>query len=574
MANLQRDFVAIAQCYARKVSLDKNRKRFGKWARLAARRFLNDLDRCERDAPPYVFSEWHANDVCDFIEKLPHVEGKWDTKNIELHESDVFFCVALFGFRTHAGTRRFSQALKCIARKNAKSTLAACIGIYCETCEGEVGPQVITGATTGAQARIVFNIAKRMVESTSDLREAFSLEPFANAIACYDNGGTFKPINAKASSQDGLNPSCVILDEIHAHKSHDLLNVLVSAAGARRNPLFLFTTTEGYESAGPWPELRHFAEQVLEGVVEADHFFCVIYSLDDEDKEAKTPADDDFDETAWGKANPLMDVNPLLLAEMRKQAIEAKQMPGRHAEFKIKRLNRRESAQGRWVNLTKWKACKGGIDLKWLKGFPCRGGLDLATVSDLASFRLSWLIEGRWYTMGWRYVPRAAVKRRSERGLVPFAHWVQSGHLIEMGDETLDYDLIVQHILALRDQGFDIRNIGYDTWNASQPAKKLEEAGIVMTPFIQGAKSYHPAMKELERAYTAQELHHGNDPVLNWCISNVVARYDANMNQAPDKKRATEKIDDASALLMSIGVTIGTEEEASILDALRSPVVG
>lgn len=540
--------------------------------RKAARRFLSDLKRAEQPDAPFIFDEWHACDPCDFIEKLPHVEGKWATDDITLHESHIFFLVNLFGFRKPDGMRRFSQALLCVARKNAKSTLAAAIGLYCETCEGEVGPQVITAATTGQQARIVFNVAKAMASRTADLREAFSLEPFANAIACYSNGGTFKPINAKASTQDGLNPSTTILDEIHAHKDHDLLNVLLSAAGARRNPLVLFTTTEGYENAGPWSELRHFAEQVLSEVVEADHFLCLIFAIDIEDKDDGTKADDEFDETCWQKANPLMDVNPVLMSELRKLAIEAKQMPGRHAEFKIKRANIREAAQGRWVNLTKWKLCTKPVDLDWLSKYPCFGGLDLASVSDLASFRLTWQVDDCWYTHGWRFVPRVAIKRRSERGLVPYAHWIGSGHLIECGDETLSHEPIIEKIIECNTR-FDLRAVAYDTWNATQLAKACEDDGVVMSPFIQGPKSYHPAMTELERAYMSGKLAHGNDPVLNWCVSNLVARLDVNMNQAPDKKRATEKIDDACALLMSIGATLGDEGEASILDALRAPVI-
>lgn len=581
MENLQTaDYVAIARGYARAASLDKNRHRFGKWIRLAARRYLADLKRAEQPNAPFYFSEWHANDVCDFCEKLPHVEGKWELPTIELHASDVFFLVALFGFRSQDGTRRFSQALKCIARKNAKSTLAACIGLYCETCDDEEGPQVITAATTGAQARIVFKIAKRMAEHKDmvDFREQFNVAPFANSIACYSNGGEFKPINSKASTQDGLNPSCNILDEIHAHKSHDLLNVLRSAAGARKSPLFLYTTTEGYESEGPWPELRHFAEQVLEGVVEADHFFCVIYALDDEERDSNDKiirlADEDFDESKWIKANPLMEVNPILMRELRKEAIEAKQMPGRHAEFKIKRLNRREAAQGRWINLPKWKACNAPVDIERMRGMTCYAGLDLASVNDLAAFRLVFPLENDcWATYGWRFVTSAALKRRKDKGLVPYHHWIQSGHLIEAGDDVLDYNIIHATILQA-DRDFDLIKCAYDLWNSAQLAKRCTDDGIVMEPFIQGPKSYHPAMKEVERAYTSRKLAHGNDPVLNWCMSNVVARLDVNMNQAPDKKRAVEKIDDACALFMGVGAAIGEQDDSldDLMEAFSNPV--
>jgi phage terminase large subunit-like protein len=500
-----------------------------------------------------------AAHACGFIECLPHVEGKWTNPDgtpqttIVLHESDVFFIAQLFGFRKPDGRRRFTTALKACARKNAKSTLAAGIGLYCQACEDELGPQIISGATTGSQARVIFNIAKRMVDMTSGLRTSFGMDAFANAVTSYSNGGCFKPINAKASTQDGLNPSVVLLDEIHAHKTHDLLNVLRSAAGARANPLFLFTTTEGYENAGPWPELRQFAMQVLDGVIEADHFLAVYYAVDEEDKEAGIPADDDFDESAWFKANPLMDTNPILLTELRKEAIEAKSMPGRHAEFKVKRLNRPSAAAGGWINLTKWRQCAGPVDLERLRPYPCWGGLDLASVGDFSSFRLVWKVEEHWYTHGWRFVPNAAVHRRTERGLVPYQHWVQSGHLIVAGDDVTDYDIVQETIIGINDR-FDIKSIGYDRWNAAQLVKKLEDAGVPLQEFIQGPRSFHPAMQALERAYTSGRLSHGNDPVLNWCAANLVARTDVNMNTAPDKKRAPEKIDDMVALLEAFGV--------------------
>jgi len=557
----RRDYCALALAYAERAADDANAKTFGKWVRLAARRFIADLKRAQGRQAPFTFDPECANHACGFIECLPHVEGTWDTPHIVLHESHVFFLVCLFGFRRPDGGRRFTTALFATARKNAKSTLAAGIGLYCQTCENENGPQVIAAATTGQQARVVFKYAKTMVERTSGLRSAFGLDPFANSIASYSNGGSFKPINAKASTQDGLNPSCTILDEIHAHKTHDLLNVLKSAAGARKNPLFLYLTTEGYENAGPWPELRDFAKQVLEGIVEADHFLAIYYAVDDEDKTAGTKADDDFDESAWIKANPLMDVNPILVNELRKEAIEAKAMPGRHAEFKIKRLNRPSSVAGGWVNLTKWRQCAGPVDLEKLRMHPCWGGLDLASVGDLSAFRLVWNVDGHMYTHGWRFVPDAAVHRRTERGLVPYHHWVQSGHLLIAGEDVTDYDEVMRVILGLH-QRFNIRAIGYDPWNAAQLAQKLKDAGVPMEAFIQGPKSYHPAMQALERAYTSGKFSHGNDPVLNWCASNLVARTDVNMNTAPDKKRALEKIDDMVALLMGVGVPLLREPEA------------
>jgi len=554
-ASGQRDFVQIAIDYAQAAVDDKAGKRFGKWVRLAGKRFLADLKRAKRKGNGYIFDAWHAVDACDFIEKLPHVEGEWDTPTVVMHASHVFFVVNLFGFRNRDGTRRFTTALFAVARKNAKSFLCSAVLLYCFCCEQENGPQVISAATTGSQARIVFNVAKRMVEMTADLREAFTLDPFAIALARYEVGGTFQPINAKASTQDGLNPSHCGIDEIHAHKNHDLLNVLKSAAGARKNPLFLYTTTEGYANPGPWAEIRHFAKQLLQGVLAADHFLAVYFALDDKDE--------DFDESKWIKANPLMEVNPILIKEIRKEAVEAKAMPGRHAEFKIKRLNRPSASATAWVDLQKWNRCSGAVDLEWLSGKPCVMAIDLASTTDLAAIRLTWLVDGVYYTWGKRYVPMTAVAQRTERGTVPYAAWVQAGLITQTDGDVTDYAVIEADIVELADR-FCPGEIAYDPWNASDLVNRLVERGLPMVEFVQGPKSYHPAMQVLERAYISGKLRHGGDPVLTWCASNLVARTDSNMNTAPDKKRAAEKIDDMCALLMGVGRLLAPSDENSL----------
>lgn len=532
--------------------------------RLAARRFLADLKRTGKKGVPFEFSPWHAEDPCQFLELMPHVEGTWDTPTIVLHPAHVFATVNLFGFRRLDGTRRFTTALYAVARKNAKSTWAAGVLLYCQFCEGEVGAQVVSAATTGAQARIVFGIAKRMVEKTSDLREAWGVTAFANAIFSESNGGTFKPINAKASTQDGLNPSAVGLDELHAHKTHDLMNVLKSAAGARRNPLFLFTTTEGYESPGPWPEERTFAQQVLEGVLEADHYFAVIYAVDEKD--------DDFTESAWIKANPLMDVNPILAQKLREDALEAKAKPGKLAEFRIKRLNRQASSAFGWINLTKWKACAAAVDLDQMEGLPCWAGLDLASTTDMCAFRIVWKDGEKLYTWGMRWVPEDAVAQRTLRGTVPYAAWVESGLIRQTEGEVTDYGVIRETVVELCER-FRPQAVAFDKWNSTHLVNELMEQEVPMVEFRQGPKSYHPAMKELERVYLSGRLSHGGDPVLQWNAANLIARKDQNENMAPDKKRSKEKIDDMVALLMAMGVSIsGESEERFDIESALDPV--
>lgn len=546
----------MAIAYAEEAAGDTKGRMVGKWVRLAAKRFLSDLKRAQKKRPPFLWSPRQANLACEFIEQLPHVEGVWETPTLTLEPSQVFFVVNLFGFRRPDGSRRFTTALYAVARKNAKSALAAAIMLYVFCTEPEIGPQVLSAATTGDQARIVWGVAKRMVEKLPDLREGFTLEPFANAIARYEVGGTFRPINAKASTQDGLNPSALVFDELHAHKTRDLFDVLRSAAGARKSPLFLYTTTEGYENPGPWHEVRAFAKQVVEGVVEADHFLALYYALDD--------ADDDFDESVWIKANPLLGVS-VSLDKMREYAKEAKQQPGALAEFRIKRLNRQASSAEAWIDLRRWKRCGGEVNLDELEGARCWAAFDLASTRDLTAWRLLWERDGIYYTWGRYWVPEAAVHQRTERGSVPYRSWVAQGLIQQTDGDVTDYAVVERDILA-DFQRFKPQEIAYDTWNASDIGNRLVAAGLPLVQFIQGAKSFQPGMQALERAYIGGKLRHGNDPVLSWNAANLVPRRDANMNMAPDKKRSADKIDGLVCLLMAFSRASVQETQESVYE--------
>lgn len=559
-------YVNLALSFAHAAIADTKYKNNGKMIRQAAQRFIDDIKRAKNKSCAFLFDAWYANDACDFIEKMPHVEGRWDTETITLHPSQCFFLVQLFGFRNRkTNERRFTAALYATARKSAKSTLAAAIANYCLCCENEIGAQIISAATTFPQAAIIFNIAKRMVERTQDLEHAFGLQAWAKSISRNSTGSSFKPIHAKASTQDGLNPSHAFLDEIHAHKTADLLNVLTSAAGARQNPLWLYTTTEGYTNPGPWADLRAFCKKILQNIFtkeDVDHFLVIFFAIDEEDKALGIKADDEFDETCWVKANPLIDVNPNLMVAIRKEATEAKAMPSKLAEFRIKRLNRPSASADSWINLVKWQECGAAVDLQKLKDAPCYAGLDLSSTTDLTSLRLLWDLDGHYFTHGWRWVPKNSVALRTERGTVPYASWVAQGLIQQTEGDVVDYEIIEAKILEVA-AIFNLKMVAYDRWNAIDLVNRLVTGKIPLIEFVQGPKSYHPAMQGLERAYMSNKLSHGGDPVLSWCASNVVTRRDANLNMAPDKKKSTDKIDDMTALMMAFGIAQTPEEKTN-----------
>lgn len=553
-------WIDVADRYAREAIADKAGKKFCKWVRLAAQRFLDDIKAAQKSTCAFYLCPNESDKVCNFFQLLPHIEGRWATPTITLEPWQVFLLVNIFGFRRKdTGVRRFTEVYVEVARKNAKSVFGAGVGLYCLLEENEVGPQIKTAATTGDQARIVFDVMKKMVERLPYMRQAYNVEPLANIIACYKNGGTAKPINAKASTQDGLNPHCNIIDELHAHKTRELFDVLHSAQGARSNPLNLMITTAGVNSYGVCFEQRTYLTKILQKIIPADHYFGIIYTLDGYDDPTATKKDDPLDPANWVKANPNYGVS-IFTEKMRTDSIDAQQSSEKMAEFKTKRLNIWVTAKNGYIDAMKWAANKTPIDLDALEGVPCWGAFDLSSVSDLTAFRLVWQVGDRIKTWGRFYLPESTIAQRTEKNGIPYRTWVDQGHIIATPGQTVDYEYIEEDIKAARLR-FNIQNIAFDEWNSNYICTRLDKEGVPLVQFIQGTKSFNGPMREIERMYLNGKLDHGCDPVLTWNASNVVARKDVNNNYAPDKKHSFEKIDGFVALAMAVGIMIRNDDE-------------
>jgi phage terminase large subunit-like protein len=381
----------------------------------------------------------------------------------------------------------------------------------------------------------------------------FDVECWAKSIMCRQNGGAITPINAKASTQDGLNPHLTVLDELHAHKDRALYDVLRSARGARRNPLQLVITTAGYNLEGVCYEQRKFAITVIKGLVVADHVFAAIYTIDDND--------DELDPKVWPKANPNLDVS-VFRRDLVAYAATARASPDSLQEFKTKRCNVWSGSRAPWLNLLKWKRCAGKFSPEDLNGAECWGGVDLASTADIAAFALVFPSKDRVRLWCRLYVPEEAVKPRSERGNVPYQRWVNDGWLITTPGDITDYDYIERDIRGALDR-FDVQAISFDPWNAYHLVNKLTEDGAPMVEFRQGPKSYAPAMIEFERAVKGGALEHDGNPVLAWMASNLVVRRDVNENLAPDRKNSEDKIDGLVATIMAFG-GLATFEDGAI----------
>lgn len=525
--------------------------------KLACQRHLNDLQRSD-----IYFDENEANRFFTFAENLKHIKGKWDNPYFRMEPWQKFVCGSIFGWKqTSNDMRRFRTVYVQLARKNGKSTLAAWIGLYMMVADCEPGAEVYSAATTRDQARIIFNDAKSMVRGSKALSNRLGVHTLN--IHDLKTSSKFEPVSSDADSLDGLNVHCALIDELHAHKDGKVWQVLDTATGSRRQPLMIAVTTAGFERS-VCIEKYYYCEQVLTGVVNDDAQFAFITEPDDDDWKS---------ETAWKKANPNYGVS-VFPEQLERLCKQAQHIPSEQNNFLTKHLNKWTNQANRWIDLDVWNANGGEYDEQSLIGRECYGGLDLAATTDINAFVLLFpptLDDDKWRTLYRFWVPEEAIHNRSQGNSltkVAYDGWEREGWLHTMPGKTADYLYLEKEIVKLAGL-YDIKDIAYDPWNATQTAINLEAQGLELTQYRQGAMSFNEPMKRLESLLIDKKFNHGNCPVMTWMANNMVVRYDANLNMAPDKGKAKDKIDGVVALLMALGLSIRDKMEQAHVPSIE-----
>lgn len=531
-----RDYLAIGQRYMTDVL--SGRIPACTWTRLACERQLADRARWQ-DAGPFEWIGLEATAACAFIEQCPHVEGKWKTETITLEPAQVFWITCLFGWRQRAdpALRRFTVFYLELGRKAGKSTLMAAIALYHLLREDEPGAKVVCGATTGSQARVVFGIMQSMVRRSRWLRGQ-GIQALANSIITED--GNAKPINAKASTQDGLNPSLICLDECHA-QDFGLHDVLKSAQGARENPLLLAPTTAGYDLLSVGYALRTTLTKVLQGVFEAEHFLGFIYTLDE---------DDDWrDPAVWVKSNPMIGVAPKL-KNVQDFCLDAQQTPGMEGEFRVKVCSQWMQSSTAWLSMTHWDACADPtLTLDSFVGQKCWVGADLAQLDDLAAVALLFERDGVIYAFVQYYLPAAVVEDRA-RTVPAYRQWVKLGILTLTEGTMIDYTVIESDIRAFCKR-FAVQSIVFDQFGSAVISSNLIKDGYPAIVEPKNAKTFTPPARELEARVKHRRFRHDGNPCLKWNASNAVVsrRTDDSILPKKESPESPNKIDGIDAIL-------------------------
>jgi phage terminase large subunit-like protein len=553
-------FADIATAYARDVV--DGRIIANKWHRLACARHLKDLARAESGDFAYAWNPsltdakgkqyFPAERICKFAELMPHIKGDWAARGqlIKLERWQVFILASIFGWVSKAtGKRRFRVADVIVPRKNAKSTLAAVIGLYMLAVDGEFGAEVYSGATSQDQAMEVFRPALLMARSTPRFCQAYGITVNASNLSISENNSKFEPVIGKPG--DGASPSCAIVDEYHEHKTPELFDTMQTGMGARSQPLILVITTAGADISGPCYLHQVELQKILEGAMENDQRFGIIFTVDEDDDWTK--------EEVLRKANPNYGVS-VDGEYLQLQQRDAVADPRKQNVFKTKHLDVWVAAASPWLNLYNLQqAGDRELTLQSHAWDGCVVGLDLASKQDIASkLYLLWrdLDDGRhYYAISRNYVPQATVDKPEN---AHYQAWVHSGHLVATPGNMIDLERIQEELIE-NASTVVIREVAKDPWGGHQLGANLAAEGFTVVDIPQQVRYLSDPMKEIDAVVNAGRFHHDGNPAYVWMLSNVEVQEDRNENIFPRKSRASNKIDAAVATIVAMNRALAAE---------------
>ena len=489
-----------------------------------------------------TFDGKKADGAVWFIETFcRHVKGEWAGQPLKLQDWQKSIIGNLFGWHRADGTRRYREAFIFLPRKNSKTTLSAAIATYCLFKDNEPGAEIYCAAAEREQASLLFDIAKHMVLQDDVLKAQAKI--YQKSIGIEATASWFRAISADAQTKHGFNSHCVIVDELHAQPNSELVDVLQTSLGSRRQPLLIYITTSDYERESICNQIHEYASQVRDGIVRNRAFLPVIY-------EAST-SDDWHNEGTWYKANPNLGVS-IKMDYFKSECQKAIDAPSRENLFKRLHLNIRTEQQTRWFNMDRWDTCAGTVDPAELEGKRCFAGLDLASTNDVTALALLFPDKSGYTVLPFFWIPEDKAREIEQKRRVPYSTWGRQGHVAVTPGNVVDYDVVRAAINHLGDK-YKIQEIAVDRWNATQITTQLTGDGFEMVAYGQGFASMSAPSKELEKLILSGGLNHGGNPVLRWMASNASVLSDAAGNIKPDRKNREQKIDGIVAAVMALG---------------------
>ena len=512
--------------------------------RLACQRFLNQL---EDRAWAYEFHIDYVEHFLEFASTLVHTKGPDAGKPLLLEPFQIFIVCAIYGFRSKKDplTRMVTDVIVFIPRKAGKSTLTAVIALY-ELQWGEAGAEVYTLATTREQASIVFDAAKGFVENMPhDVAQLYAVQ--RNQITkAGDSQTKFKALSRDTKkSGDGMNPSCTIVDEAAQIVDRNAIEVLHSGMVARKNPLRIYITTASFTKDTKFFEDMQMLENMLTGeATDNPRWFGLLYSLD--------LGDDWRDSKTWAKANPMHGISVYEDAIVER-AEQAKHKPAALNEFLCKTLNIYVSANSAWLDRAFWDDERTLIKIE-REPESVYIGFDLAATRDLnAVCTLKRFADDDYEAEFKFFLPEDGLELIPKHYSDIFRVAVNSGILHITEGNVMDDREISEYIIQQASK-YDVKEIGFDAYNAASLVARLHDAGLPVKKVGQGMAVLSNPSKHVEKLIMNHGIKHDGNPFVGWQLGNCEVYVDVNGNVKVRKNEndKSAKVDGIISLIIAM----------------------
>jgi phage terminase large subunit-like protein len=562
----------------------------GPYVRLACQRHLADLR--DGTARGLFYDPAAAARVIAYFAKVLKVAADGQSVPFIPAEWQCFVLGSLFGWKRSAtGARRFREAYIETGKGSGKSPLAAGIGMYMLTSDGEYRPEIYAAASKRDQAMILFQDAVSMRRSSPVLIGKTSVrgvEPVYH-IGYPKQEGFFRPI-ASEDGQSGPRPSCALVDELHEHRDAGVITMLEKGFKGRAQPLLFTITNSGFDLSSPCG-LRHTAAiEMLRGELaeqaNPDDLFAYVCALD--------PGDDPLeDESCWAKTNPSLGVT-IKPDYLRAQVAQARRIPAeRNICLRLNFCVWTESETS-WLSREVVAPCIAHFEpVELHRSKSLFLGADLSAVNDMTA--LVGVVPTGFVPVGrpdgtkdmlptfdaWAeaWTPRDTLREREERDKAPYGLWVKQGHLVALPGSRIRLSHVAHRIMEL-DEAFTIDALAYDRYAFDKLKDDLDDLGLDLplwdhpqagksrksppADVVEAAKSageevpkglWMPGSRRMvEELLIEKRLRLRFSPVLNAAIAGARLENDALDNGFLIKSKSTKRIDPAIALCMAVGV--------------------
>lgn len=497
-----------------------------------------------------------------FARMLRHTKGRWAGKPFVLTDwqyADIvlpMYGPVVWDPTVSDYTRQVSSVWLEMGRKNGKSELLAGFGLYGLCADAEQSAEVYSIARDKDQARVVWDVASRMVMLSPTLSRALQVRMYDRRIIYPKTASFYGLLSRDALGNLGINPHCILFDEVLAQPSDFQWNALRTAQGARVQPLLIGATTAGPDPASFAKAEHDEVVRVIEQPSRAGHRFGYIRTVPIEA--------DPFDEDNWRLANPALG-DFLRIETLRQEAIEARNDPTKENSFRMYRLNQWLSAGTRWMTSVLWAENTGDVwpDPAWhlteLAKKQAWIGLDLSARHDLTSCAALIPIDGVYHYLWRHWLPEDALHLLDESTSGAATQWVKGGWLTLTEGAVIDYRELCADIATWVSQ-FDVVEITYDKWSGEYVRQELARllGGVPMVASEPSFTGMTIPLTELMNAFVSHTVSHHANPVAAFCFDSVEVQH-SRMNPdlirpvKPKRTSVEKRIDAVPAAALAMG---------------------